>query len=253
MNTDVQKNGPTKLRREWISLGGRVTRFKTTIYAFLTNVGLWHENCISRSMMQLVIRQQLYSISREVRTELIRKSIHLSIALVPFVVEIFGTATTLALLAAGTVFYSYAEYRRRLGFTTPIITRITELSSRKRDLNTFVLGPVTLGLGAMLAILLYPNPAATIAIYALAFGDGFAALIGRVFGRLPIIGTGGKTFEGSMACFVAVMIAAWVVIPDPRLVVSVAIAATLLEMMPSNDADNLILPFGTGLVATLLL
>lgn len=253
MNTVVQKFEQIRKNRERHCLGEYITRLFTGIYAFHKITDSWHENCISSDMMQLVIRQQLYSISREVRTELIRKSIHLSIALVPFVVEIVGTAMTIALLAVGTVVYSYAEYRRRLGFTIPIITRITELSSRKRDLNTFVLGPVTLGLGAMLALLLYPNPAATIAIYALAFGDGFAALIGRIFGRVPISGTGGKTFEGSMACLVAVMVAVWLVVPDPRLVLSVAIAATLLEMMPSNDADNLILPMGTGLVATFLL
>lgn len=204
-------------------------------------------------MTQMVIRQTLYSISREVRTELIRKSIHLSIALVPFVAAVIGTAATLALLAFGTLFYSYAEYKRQLGIATPIITRITELSSRKRDLNTFVLGPVTLGVGAMLALLLYPNPAATIAIYALAFGDGFAALVGKVFGRITVPGTGGKTFEGSLACFTAVTIGAWAVTPDPRVALSAGISATLLEALPSNDADNIILPIGTGLVATLLM
>lgn len=204
-------------------------------------------------MMQLAIRQQLYTISRDVKVELIRKSIHLSIAFVPLVVAIFGTAVTLALLALGTVFYSYAEHRRQLGFTTPIITRITELSSRQRDLNTFVLGPVTLGLGAMLALLLYPSPVATISIFALAFGDGFAALFGKLFGRMTIVGTGGKTFEGSLACFAAVTFVAWLVIPDPRLALATGISATLLEMLPSNDGDNLILPVGTGLVATLLI
>ena len=204
-------------------------------------------------MVQLVVQQRLHSISREVRTELIRKSIHLSIALVPSVVALIGTPATLAMLALGTVFYSYAEFRRRLGINTPIITRITELSSRKRDLRGFVLGPVTLGLGAMLALLLYPNPAATLAIYALAFGDAMAALFGKLIGRVKIPGTGGKTVEGSLACLLAVTVVSYTVVPDLRLSLSVGIAASLLEVMPSKDADNFILPIGTGLLATFMM
>ena len=174
-------------------------------------------------------------------------------ALVPFVANAVCTASTLGLLAAGTVFYAYAETRRNAGVTIPIITRITELSSRKRDLNRFVLGPITLGIGAMLALLLYPNPAATIAIYALAFGDGFASLFGKIFGKLRIPATGGKTILGSLAWATAVTISTYAVVPVPHIVIPTAIGATLLEVLPTGDADNLILPVGVGLVASILI
>jgi dolichol kinase len=36
----------------------------------------------------------------------------------------------------------------------------------------------------MLSLLLYPDPAASIAIYALAFGDGLASLVGKLVGRI---------------------------------------------------------------------
>lgn len=203
-------------------------------------------------MDQVLLQQRIHSVSRDLQTELIRKSIHLSIALVPIVAGIVGTGVTLALLAAGTIVYTYAETQRHAGLTVPIISRITELSSRQRDLNRFVLGPVTLGVGAMLALLLYPDPAASIAIYALAFGDGLASLIGKLFGRIQLPLTGGKTLEGSAACAIAVGIATHAIVPSPVVVVVVALVATLLEALPTGDADNLILPVGVGFVATMI-
>ncbi|MFW5642414.1 MAG: diacylglycerol/polyprenol kinase family protein [Alkalispirochaeta sp.] len=203
-------------------------------------------------MNQVLIQKRIHTISRELTTELIRKSIHLSIALVPVVAGYIGTGPTLALLAAGTLLYAYAEVQRQHGVVVPIISRVTELASRQRDLNRFVLGPVTLGVGAMLALLLYPDPAASIAIYALAFGDGLASLFGKIFGRTRIPATGGKTFEGSVACAGAVAVATYAVVPIPGVVVAVTMGSTLLEMLPTGDADNLILPVGAGLIATVM-
>jgi len=79
--------------------------------------------------------------------------------------------------------YTYAETLRMQGVSVGLISRITEAASRRRDKGSFSYGPVTLGLGAMLALMLYPEPAAAIAIYALAFGDGFSSLFGKIFGR----------------------------------------------------------------------
>jgi dolichol kinase len=204
--------------------------------------------------MQDVIGRRLHRATpRELETELVRKTIHLSIAAVPTIAELLGTSMTLALLSAGVLVYAFAESGRRHGLTVPIITRLTELSSRRRDQNHFVLGPITLGLGAMLALLLYPNPAATLAIYALAFGDGIASFAGKLFGRIRMPLTGGKTVEGSLACLIAVAIAASMVVSSPWIVAAAAVSAAFFEALPTGDADNLVLPFGVGLVVSLLM
>ena len=192
-----------------------------------------------------------FSIARDVEIELVRKSIHVSIAFVPFVAGVIGVAPTLSLLAFGTVFYAYAETLRLAGRSVYIVSGLTMSASRTRDLGGFVLGPVTLGIGAMAALLLYPDPAARIAIFALAFGDGFASLIGRAFGTIRI--PGGKTLEGSLACFVAVLIPTYTITARPMHAVAIALAATLFEITPLKDIDNIVLPVGTGLVAYLLL
>jgi dolichol kinase len=148
--------------------------------------------------------------------------------------------------------YTYAEAQRRRGFSVPVVSRLTEMAARQRDRNHFVLGPVTLGIGAMLAMLLYPDPAASIAVYALAFGDGLASFAGKLFGRIRIPGTGGKTLEGSLSCAAAVAVSSYLVYPVPAVVVTSTVAATVLEALPSGDADNLILPVGVGMAVTLL-
>lgn len=203
-------------------------------------------------MQQIALERYQRSSTRGLQTELIRKAIHLSIAFTPAIASLVGTATTLVLLGAGIILYTVAETQRQRGRTVPIISRLTELSARRRDQNRFVLGPVTLGIGAMLALMLYPDPAATIAIYALAFGDGIASVAGKLYGRTVIPFTRGKTVEGSLSCTVAVAAAAYAVYPHPAVVAAGAVSATALEMLPTGDADNLILPVGVGLVVALM-
>ena len=185
------------------------------------------------------------------RGEVIRKSLHMLIALVPGIASVVGVMPTLTLLATGVLFYTSAEYLRIHGHQVAFVSTLTVLASRPRDRGHFVIGPVTLGIGAMLALLLYPAPAAFLAIYALAFGDGFASLFGRAYGRLRPIGS--KTLEGSLACLVSVFVASVMVTGRVGASLVLAAVATLLEALPTDDLDNVLLPMGVGLVATLLL
>ena len=192
------------------------------------------------------------AIPRAVRTELLRKSIHMLVALVPLAASI-NLGITMAVLAAGTLIYTYAEALRCRGVQVVLISRLTAMASRERDLGRFVLGPVTLGVGAMLALLLYPAPAASIAVLALAFGDGLAGLIGKLFGRIQIPYTGGKTIVGSVACFFAVFLSTYAMSADTGAAVAVALIATSVEMLPLRDLDNILMPLSAGFTALLLL
>lgn len=193
-------------------------------------------------------------IPADIRTELVRKSIHMAIALVPVLARTIGTVATMSLLALGTVFYAVAEIERLSGRPVFVVGRLTAMAQRRRDFGHFVMGPVTLGLGAMAALLLYPYPAAAIAIYALAFGDGLASLVGKAFGRhsLPFSG-GTKSLEGSLACFASVFAASSLFLSNSIHSLLVALVATALEAAPGKDMDNLLLPVGTGMVVVLLL
>jgi dolichol kinase len=145
------------------------------------------------------------------------------------------------------------ECFRLSGLSIPLISSITAMAARSRDRDRFILGPVTLGLGALLALLLYPSPAASIAIYALAFGDGFASLVGKLFGSVRPSFMLGKSIEGSAACFTAVLFAAYAVSGSLALAFLVAAVATVVEALPLGDYDNIALPISAGFAAHILM
>jgi dolichol kinase len=186
------------------------------------------------------------AVSGEFRTEIVRKSIHFSIALSPAMAAV-NRPFTVILLIVGTLGYTAMEYLRLSGVKVPVVSSLTGMASRSRDIGHFVLGPVTLGMGALLALLLYPSPAAAIAIYALAFGDGFASLVGKFFGRRRPDFLRGKSVEGSAACFTAVMVSAYAVSGNLRIALAAAFTATVVEALPLEDFDNLALPITVGL------
>lgn len=189
--------------------------------------------------------------TREIRTEVVRKSIHLLIGLVPTLAN-WNFGFTVALLVSGILVYSYSELMRLRGYEIAIVSRITAIAARKRDAGRFVYGPLTLGIGALLALVLYPEPAASIAIYALAFGDGLSSLVGKAFGSIKIPFTGGKSVEGSLTCFVAVLCSAYAVTVDAPRSAIIALIATITEAIPTRDADNILLPTIVGLASVAL-
>jgi dolichol kinase len=187
----------------------------------------------------------------EFRTEVVRKAIHFLIALSPSMAAV-NKPFTVSFLMAGTLSYALMEYLRLCGVKIPVISSLTRMASRSQDIGHFVMGPVTLGLGALLALLIYPSPAAAIGIYALAFGDGFASLVGRFFGTRRPTFLCGKSVEGSLACFAAVLIAAYGVSGDMRIAMAAAVTAAAVEALPLKDYDNLVLPITVGMVVRIV-
>lgn len=204
----------------------------------------------------MVIKSSLFSLRdgmpdiHEIKTELIRKSIHFLIALSPVMAAVNRPAAV-GFLIAGTLSYTLMEALRLRGITVPVVSSLTNMASRQRDKDRFVLGPVTLGLGALFALVLYPFPTASVAIYALAFGDGFAGIIGKLFGRQRPAFLCGKSLEGSLACFTAIFAASYGSCQNYRTAFWAAFTGTLVEVFPLGDYDNIALPLGVGLIIQL--
>jgi len=171
-----------------------------------------------------------------------RKSIHFGAALVPLAAR-FNFSLPVSALALALLAYVYCEYRRLHGETVPIVSRITAIAARKRDEGRFVLGPVTLCLGILLTMLIFPLADAGLCICALAYGDGIASLAGKLFGRRRIPHAAGKTLEGSTACFLAVFLAILLCTRSPGLAFVLAVVSAAIEMLPLKDYDNLLIPF----------
>lgn len=178
--------------------------------------------------------------------ELIRKAVHSTIALVPTLVR-WNFHLSVAALSLGIILYSVNESARVRGRGGGIISLLTEIASRPTE-RGFIWGPVTLGVGTLAALLYYPTPAATVAIYALAFGDGIAGLARSHHANT---GRGEKALLGSLLCFMAVFLSAYTVLKNLRLSLISATVATGLELILVQDMDNLIIPLGTGLALSL--
>jgi dolichol kinase len=192
------------------------------------------------------LRNQAAVDPAELKTETIRKAIHFLIALSPGIAGI-NHGFTIGLLVAGILFYTCIECFRLLGVQVPFISGITKLASRNRDDGKFVLGPITLGIGALAALLFYSAPVSAIAIYALAFGDGFASLVGKLYGNIRPSFMMGKSVEGSVACFIAILASAFLVSHDVQTALVAAIIGTVVESLPLEDYDNIALPVSVGL------
>jgi len=173
--------------------------------------------------------------------EFFRKSIHICASFVPFL-AVWNFNWTITALSLVICIYIYCEYRRLSGSGIPLISRITAYAARKRDEGRFVLGPVTMALGVLFALILFPPEAARIGIFALAFGDGIASLAGKMYGRIQIPFMQGKTVAGSSACFAAVYLSTLLVTHDPVKALLVATVGMILEVLPIRDYDNLIIP-----------
>ena len=200
------------------------------------------------------MRKVLNNIAKET----FRKSIHLCSALLPFMMT-KARVQVVVFLVFILAFYCASEFLRLSGRDVFLVSMITRTAARKRDENKFVLGPVTLVVGILTAIFLwYPVPAA-IGIYALAFGDGLASLSGKLFGKVKIPLTDGKTVAGSLTCFAAIFISTYLALyfsTEMRYGINItyislliASVGMLIEVLPLKDLDNIVIPVVLGGVA----
>ena len=195
----------------------------------------------------IVKRQRLNAILKE----LFRKSIHICSSLVPFFLAL-AYWPVIGLLFLALAAYTVSELLRSKGIEIPLVSKITEIAARKRDENRFVLGPVTLVCGIIAAALLLPLDCARVGIFALAFGDGLASLMGKLFGKITIPGAHGKTAAGSLTCFFAVFITTFCCCQNCLVSLIVALCAMFIEILPLADFDNLIIPPAIGFLFSLL-
>lgn len=177
----------------------------------------------------------------DLRKEIFRKSIHICTIFVPFALSKLYWPVIIG-LSCVLFFYVIAEILRTKGIEVPVISEITAAAARKRDENRFVLGPVTLCLGVLLTALLFNPKAASIGIYALAAGDGLASLTGKMFGRLKIPFTGGKSVVGSLTCFFVIFLLSFVVCKNTFMALILGVAGMIAEMLPLKDFDNILIP-----------
>ncbi|HPO49106.1 MAG TPA: SEC59/DGK1/VTE5 family protein [Spirochaetota bacterium] len=188
------------------------------------------------------------NISFTLKKELFRKTIHMLSSFVPFF-YFFSPALTMIFLLFVSFSYFMSEILRFKKIRIPLVTQITELASRSRDEGKVVLGPITLSLGIFLALTFFDYRVAIISVFALSFGDGVASLFGKIIGGPKIPFTFGKTFAGSIGCFIVLIIVFFSCGLNFNQALFLALFSSTVEAFPTGDFDNLIIPVATGIVA----
>jgi len=116
-----------------------------------------------------------------------------------------------------------------------------------------LLGSTYLLIAALLAVELFPRPMAAAAIGFTVLGDGFAAVVGRGWGRTRFFG---KSLEGALGGLTACLAwAAWLALSGHlpwHVVVAGALAASLVEILPIPLDDNLGITLVAGYVMKLI-
>tara|TARA_Y100000022_G_C12999391_1_gene261539 strand:- start:47 stop:430 length:384 start_codon:yes stop_codon:yes gene_type:complete len=100
--------------------------------------------------------------------------------------------------------------------------------------------------GSLFTIILIPKPFCIVALFFLAVGDTFAALIGMSY---PFIKIGRKTLSGSIACFVTSCVIGLLFSFSLNIstIILGAFIATLTELSSIKINDNLSIPIFSGL------
>jgi dolichol kinase len=199
----------------------------------------------------------LQSVETSYGTELIRKGIHMSSLAIPVVYYFITRETALSILVPLLLLFGISDlarvfipafgtfYERWFGF----LLRRHELAEGHKRLNgaTYVL------LSAALCVWLFPKMIVITAFAILIVSDTAAALIGRKFGRHPLVQ--GKSFEGSTAFFLSALIVVALApkvhyLPLEYVIGAVAaLVGTAVEAVSGDMIDdNLSIPLSVSLV-----
>jgi dolichol kinase len=151
------------------------------------------------------------------------------------------------LLAAVAVFMISELVRLKGGGRVPLITSFTLLMSRPEEETRFIVSPVYLAIGIIVALLIFPLNIAFASILIVGIGDPVAAYVGLKIGHLQL---GVKTLEGFMGGLVVSSLIASLLVPPITAFVG-SLVAMCLELLGVVD-DNLTMPIGAGAIMLLL-
>jgi dolichol kinase len=192
--------------------------------------------------------------SEKKTSEILRKSIHISSLAIPFTyryllsynrllmfIMLFG----ILIILVGIELYRIQEPTFRKFFHS-----LFGITLRRHEHSDFT-GATFLILSALLSVVFFKPIIAFLAMCFLSIGDTFAAVVGLSLGKRKFVNQS-KSLEGSMACFVSILIFAIIFGKElsPWVYVTGCLAATLAELWRIPLDDNLKMPLLSGLAMT---
>ena len=184
-----------------------------------------------------------------INSEVARKAIHLSNAIIPLSYYYFfqNKIDMIIVLASFLIFCFFIEiYRKNNHILSNFFSNWLEFMMRDKEKKGGVTGATWVFVGALFTILLVPEPYSIISLLFLSVGDTCAAIIGKNF---PYIKLGKKTFSGAMACFFSCLgVGLLIDIPiSYEVIILGSFMAMFIEIMPLPINDNVSIPIFSGL------
>lgn len=180
-----------------------------------------------------------------------RKAFHFSSSWVPLAYYLIPEhAGKIALLIAAAAFLAVDVLRLHEPRIRNIFHKLFGELVREHEKAT-LLGSTSLAISALLTAYCFEKSIVVASLLFLTVGDTTAALVGKTYGKTSIFG---KTFEGSLACFLACAVISVAVPGIPPIVgLTGALTATLFELLPIPIDDNFRIPLAAGFVMQLLM
>lgn len=194
------------------------------------------------------------------KNELLRKSIHLTSAIIPVTYYFISREVEIIFLSIFSFMLILIDLLRKkneafsefyLKFLKPIL-RGHEISNDKSNFT----GGTYIVLAFLFCVIVFPKPVAITSMLIVIFCDSFAAIIGKNWGKHFI---SSKTIEGSLAFLISGII---IIIFTPKVTESIAeyylgftavLFSAIFELIPVKIDDNITTPIFFGLVYLVLL
>jgi dolichol kinase len=190
-------------------------------------------------------KPQAFSVKRELQ----RKSIHLAMIIIPawvyFTPKNWGLLGLIIATSATVVsdLLRLTDHRLR-GFFLRLFRSLIRSHEQEH-----LLGSTYFMIAALLSVLAFDKDIAIAALTFLIIGDTVAAVIGKKFGTPRYWG---KSFEGSLACFVSCLLIGAALLDNVWVLVTGSAAAAIAEALPVPMDDNMRVPIVSGLVMQLV-
>ncbi len=178
--------------------------------------------------------------------ELLRKTTHLAGFFIPLIYIVLDKSTMIFIAGALVGIALIVEFLKWVSESfRELFFRFFEFILRRHERKGAITGATYYIISTFLCIVIFHKHIAIVSIFFIVLGDTAAALVGKAWGRIKLIGN--KSLEGSIACFIvcAVISLFWI---DPVVGLTGAFVATLAELLPLRIDDNLTVPLISGAV-----
>ena len=180
--------------------------------------------------------------------EISRKAIHIFNIIIPlFHIYIFKNKIDMIIfLSAMVIFCFFIEiFRSQNSFISKFFEKYLFFMMRSFEKQGSLTGSTWVFVGALITIILVPQPFSLLALFFLAFGDTLAALVGMKF---PFIKIGSKSLSGSLACFIMCLIVGLFLNFEisSEIILIGAFTATIAELTSIKINDNISIPVLSG-------